>query len=143
MKNILLISLILVLGGCNLESEAEAISSNFDGERIWVFGQFNVPAEDDDLESYYYYGSVSQDLYKSIANSTIKIGFIHLQDIVYWGDDDLFHTYKDKENTGDMIFRIEHIVRIKQIENLPITGKGYEQFDEPEADKTSTNVTES
>ena len=143
MKNIFLILVVLLVTGCNLKSEAEAIASNLDGKRIWIYGQFNVPAENDDLQSYYYYGSVSERLYQGIANSSIKTGFIQLQDVVYWGNDDLFHTYKDRENSGDMVFRIEHIVRLKQINKLPAVGEGYEQFDEPKTNSNTANVTES
>jgi hypothetical protein len=142
MKNVLLVCLVLALAGCNIQNEAVTAYANITSERIWVFSQFNVPAEDDSLESYYYYGSISEDLYNAIGDNVVKDGFIKLNDISYWGNNDLIYDYKDSEHSGSRIFRIEHIASMRQVPNRPISGKGAEQFEEVESTNSPAALTE-
>lgn len=130
MKKTVCIIFALLLMGCN-GPEVRAIEKHFSGEKIWVFLQFNVPEEGSDIESYYYYAKISDNLYQSIAQNSLTSGFILLEEIKYWGKDDLIHEYKNGENTGDMVFRIEDIRKIDVIAKEPVAGKGVEQFEEP------------
>ncbi|BDY04470.1 hypothetical protein [Ferrimonas sp. YFM] len=121
----------LLLAGCNLGDEAQTIKSFADGEKVWVFAQFNVREETDDLESYYYYAQISKSLYEAMANNEINSGFIYLENVRYWGEDDIVHEYRDSQNSGEIIFRIENTVKVDLVAAEPIVGQGLEQFDEP------------
>ncbi|OUR98047.1 hypothetical protein A9Q81_12365 [Gammaproteobacteria bacterium 42_54_T18] len=88
--------------------------------------QFNVPEEGGEIGSYYYYGNISKELYEKISSNKIKRGFMLLEKVRYWGDDDLVHEYRDKEYSGDLVFRIENLVRIRGINGDPLLG-----LDEP------------
>jgi len=115
-----------------LEQEVAAAvnASNDEGEKIWVFTQFNVPEEGDKIESYYYFGEVSESLYSKIKNNQVSTGYLELKNVRYWGSDDLIHEYRDAIYDGNLLFRIEHNVRISVLRAAPIVGKGDEQFDE-------------
>ncbi len=72
MKKIILISFLLFLSACDLEDEFSAYSKSVDKEKVWVFAEFSTPREGDKIDSYYYYGKVSNSLYlgeKSIFSS--------------------------------------------------------------------------
>ena len=129
---LLLLTLTLALGGCRLDDETLALEANAKEEQVWAFIQFNVPEEDDGLESFYYYGKVSKSLYQLISANRLQSGFVRLQEMHYWGDDDLIHAYSDLQNSGEMVFRIEDIRSIKLVRKAPTPGVGYEQFEAPQ-----------
>ena len=129
-KKIILIITTLILFGCDLRSEITALSSVSDQDKEWVFAQFNVREEAEGLESYYYYGQISGNLLELIKHNKISAGFILLENVRYWGDGDLIHDYKDMENSGELVFRIENIVKIETVHTPPIVGKGYEQYED-------------
>ena len=131
------LTITVFLTGCNLE-EFEAVKDNTSGEKIWVFTQINVPMQDDKFEDYYYYGKISKALYERIKSNNINQGFILLDDVKYWGSDDLVHEYADGENEGELVFRIENIKKIKLVNKAPIAEKGTEQFDEKAANENSS-----
>lgn len=116
--------------GCNQIDEVSALKSLNDSKRVWVFAQFNVPEEGGEIESYYYYGKISKALYESISNNEIGSGFILMSQVKYWGNDDLIHDYENKETSGELVFRIEHIATVNLINTPPVAGKGYNQFEE-------------
>jgi hypothetical protein len=128
--------LVFLLVGCDLD-EAESVKHNISEETVWTFSQFNVPEDDGEIEDYYYYGRVSKSLYKKISRNEIQKGFILLQDVMYWGKDDLIHDYRDGEFTGDLIFRIEDVRRMRMIQKAPKAGFGSDQFEEQEKKKTT------
>ncbi|QKE63338.1 hypothetical protein HNE05_08160 [Aquipseudomonas campi] len=129
---LLLLTLTLALAGCQLEDETLALEANAKEEQVWTFIQFNVPEEDEGLESFYYYGKVSKSLYQLISANRLQSGFVRLQEMHYWGDDDLIHPYRDLQNSGEMVFRIEDIRSMKLVRKAPTPGLGYEQFEEPQ-----------
>jgi hypothetical protein len=129
LKYLLLIIFVFSAAGCDSEQEVQALKSNFDNDKVWVFAQFNVREEKDGLESYYYYAKISKNLYQEISKNTLQKGFIHLKDVKYWGDNNLIHNYEDAENSGELIFRIEDISKLDLIKVAPVIGKGIEQFD--------------
>ncbi|TLU64681.1 hypothetical protein FE810_11400 [Thalassotalea litorea] len=131
LKRIALLSTLLLLSACSLEEEATALSANGQQPKIWVFTQFNVPEEGDEIESYYYYAQVSKAIYQKIGDNQLNSGFILLENVKYWGDGDLIHDYKDIENSGELVFRIEDIAKIDRVNSEPQVGLGYEQFEEP------------
>ncbi|KZN45392.1 hypothetical protein [Pseudoalteromonas luteoviolacea] len=139
MKFIFLTLLMLAILGCSPLDEFSALKKLNDAERVWVFAQFNVPEEGGEIESYYYYGEVSKPLYESISNNEIGSGFILMSKVKYWGDDDLIHDYDNKETSGELVFRIEHIATVNLINTPPVAGKGYEQV----ADKDPSSESES
>lgn len=134
MKYIISITLLVSLCGCDLLQEINAIESMRDDEKVWVFMQLNVPEESDGTESYYYYAQVSKKLYDAISYNEIQSGFVLLENVKYWGNDDLIHDYKDFENAGELIFRIENIIKVDPVNVEPMVGVGYEQFEEPGGD---------
>ena len=129
---LLLLTLTLALAGCRFDDETLALEANAKEEQVWAFIQFNVPEEDDGLESFYYYGKVSKSLYQLISANRLQSGFVRLQEMHYWGDDDLIHAYRDLQNSGEMVFRIEDIRSIKLVRKAPTPGVGYEQFEAPQ-----------
>ncbi|MCJ8169480.1 hypothetical protein [Atopomonas sediminilitoris] len=98
-------------------------------KQLWAFIHFNVPSETG-MDSYYYYGRIAQPLYRLIKNNRAQRGFITLEEVRYWGNDDKIHAYADRENTGEVVFRIEDIKQIELIANAPQVGLGYEQYRE-------------
>lgn len=129
---LLLFTLTLALAGCRFDDETLALEANAKEEQVWAFIQFNVPEEDDGLESFYYYGKVSKSLYQLISANRLQSGFVRLQEMHYWGDDDLIHAYRDLQNSGEMVFRTEDIRSIKLVRKAPTPGVGYEQFEAPQ-----------
>ncbi|MFY8350875.1 hypothetical protein AAEU29_10110 [Pseudoalteromonas sp. SSM20] len=132
MKKILVTLALMLLLGCNMKDEVTAANANLQEDQIWIFAQFNVPEEKDQMETYYYYGLVSESLYNAIANNALSSGFIQLKNVKFWGDNNLIYDYKDIERSGQLIFRIEHIVKLNPVNVEPIVGKGFEQFEDPE-----------
>lgn len=110
------------LSGCNIADELCAADAITDKNTLWAFMHFNVPEEGDKIESYYYFGKISESLYEKINSNTVSSGFMQLEDVRYWGDDDLVHEYKDNEYSGDLLFRIEHLVRVKVLNMDPLLG---------------------
>ncbi len=130
MNKFILLSFLFFLSACDLNDEIMAISSTSDQERVWVFAQFNVEEEKGEIETYYYYGQIAKSAWGLIKDNTISTGFIFLNNVRYWGTDDLIYAYEDLENTGEVVFRIENIVRIKRVKNEPIIGQSYDQYEE-------------
>ncbi len=118
----MILILTTLLSGCNLTEELCAAEAIIEKNNTWAFLQFNVPEENDKNESYYYFGKISGSLYEKINSNTISSGFIHLEDVRYWGEDDLVHEYADDEYSGDLLFRIEHLVRVKVLKMDPLLG---------------------
>ena len=138
----MIIILLFSVVGCNAEQEVQALNSNLNNEKVWVFAQFNVREETDGLESYYYYAKISKRLYHEISQNKLQKGFIYLERVKYWGDNDLIYDYADGENSGELIFRIEDIAKIDLVNVEPMIGIGIEQFDlksEPEVDGKNKN----
>ena len=117
---VLLLCVFTLLSGCRFSEEVDAATSNISEERVWVFAQFNVPEENDAMETYYYYGSMAQPMYDKVVNNEVESGFILLKQVRYWGDDDRVHDYKDSEDSGNLIFRIEDLRRVKLINQDPL-----------------------
>ncbi|MCG7551531.1 hypothetical protein [Pseudoalteromonas sp. Of7M-16] len=132
MKYVFSILLLLSLIGCDMSDEVSSLDTVDDVEKVWVFAQFNVPQENDEIESYYYYGEISKRLYTSISGNKIESGFILMSQVKYWGNDDLIHDYKNVESSGEIVFRIEDIATLNLLNMAPTVGKGYEQFDNEE-----------
>ena len=139
--------LLLIVTGCDLINEIDTMRANSDDAKVWVFAQFNVPEENDELETYYYYGEVSKTIYDAVSSNRLTQGFISLKKVKYWGNDDRIHAYEDEENTGDIIFRIENISRMMLVKGEPALGHGYEtpQVETPKGstENAKETVTES
>lgn len=131
---------VLALSACNLE-ELQSVKDNISEEKVWVFAQFNVPEKDGKFEEFFYYGKVSKPLYESIKKNKIKNGFILLDDVMYWGREDLIYEYADNENEGELIFRIEDLRKMVLVVKAPVAGKGVEQF-ETATDKKIINASD-
>jgi hypothetical protein len=119
LRTLLCMAVLLSLIGCSAGEEIDSLRSMKDSRTIWVFAQFNVDNEDG-VESYYYYGRVSETLYNRIKDNTISKGFVLLDDVRYYSStDDKIHPYKDDEQKGELIFRIEDIKRIQLLARPP------------------------
>lgn len=140
MKNTFLglILTAVAISGCNLENESTAFQANLKQPKIWTFIQLNVPEEDGKSEDYYYYAHISKSLYQQISSNNLGSGFLLMEGVKYWGNDDVIHEYKDSENSGDLVFRIEDIKRISRLNKEPITGQGSDQFNEEPEETTAT-----
>lgn len=137
-KFLLFLSLIVALSGCNLSEEAQATSENTTENKVWVFAQFNVETENDGLETYYYYGEISGPLYKKIKANQISSGFIHLDKVKYWDNEDIVREYKDEESAGDILFRIEDIRRLELIDQVPKSQPFTEKSESPPESLTNS-----
>jgi len=132
---------MFIATGCDVQNEVSALEAMSDNEKLWVFTQFNVPEEKGGIESYYYYARISKSTYQGIKQNKLTKGFILLEEVKYWGDDNLIYDYKDIENSGEIIFRIENIAKVELINMAPIAGKGLEQFeDEPTANNKTPST---
>lgn len=130
---------LVCLIGCDADQEVSALKSNLNNEKVWVFAQFNVREESDGLESYYYYAKITKNIYDNISQNKLQKGFILLEDVKYWGDNDLIYNYEDGENSGELVFRIEDIFKIDLVKVEPVVGLGVEQFDPPPNKENSEN----
>ena len=129
MKYLFLIIILSSIFGCGAEQEARALTANIDDEKIWVFAQFNVKTGTDELKPYYYYAQIAKSTYQGISKNKLEKGFILLENVKYWGDNDLIYNHADGENTGEMVFRIEDITKIAVVKIEPVAGMGVDQFD--------------
>jgi len=144
-NTIRILLLAALLTGCDAYNELSSIGANAHTDTVWTFTQFNVAEEGDTIDSYYYYGEISKELYQKISDNQLSSGFILLRNVKYWGTDDLIHPYRSKESDGSLIFRIEDIQKMELIRTEPIAGKGQEQFKgevikETEVDTVNTDV---
>ena len=130
-KVVVMILVVFFLYGCDVVDEASTLKENFDEEQVWIFGQFNVPENADGVESYFYYGLISKPLYEEISRNKLQSGFILLQNVKYWGEDNLIYDFRDEEDEGSILFRIEDIRKLTLVRKEPATGIGMEQFEEP------------
>lgn len=136
--------LLMVIAGCDLIDEMNALNATDDNEKVWVFTQFNITEENEGLESYYYFGEVSKTTYDGISSNRLKSGFILLENAKYWGNDDKVYAYKDEENSGEIIFRIKDIRRMKLVNGEPALGYGYakSETDSPPASISEAGTAE-
>lgn len=126
----MMVWIAVILQGCNIDSEYRALHAmGNDGERVWAFLQVNVQEEEDGVESYYYFAQISQTIYQGISRNELSEGFLLLENVRYWGNDDLIYDYKDIEYSGEIVFRIEDVQRISLINSEPVVGLGYEQYE--------------
>ena len=152
MKSIIVIAITFLLTACNANDEVTAISELGSQDRVWAYMQFNIPEEGEKIESYYYFGEVSEDLFNMISENKINKGFISLNNVKYWGDNDKIVDYADDEYSGNLVFRIENIERIEKMNGEPNFGNEAdtavddnetqeqvpEQAQEPQAENTKT-----
>jgi len=73
------------------------------------------------METYYYYGRITEELYTMILDGQKTEGFILLRDIRYWNDDDQIEAYEDEDDNGSIIFKIEHLVKLDRVKADPLT----------------------
>ena len=128
--------------GCGAKDEITSLSTLRDSKKVWVFAQFNINDENG-MDSYYYYGEISKNLYETIATNNIQTGFILLENVKYWGEDDIIYDYKDEEDSGELIFRIEDIVKVDLLNKAPVTGKSTEQTEEQDDEAVNLEKSES
>lgn len=100
----LFVALALVPGHAEEETVQPA-------DPVWLYAQFNVPESSGYIESYWYYGLVDGDLFAAISSNEVTAGFITLEQVRYWGDNDAIALYEDQVDTGSITFRIEHLVK--------------------------------
>jgi hypothetical protein len=126
LKHASIIAAALWLTSCGAEGELDAFRGIKNAHTVWVFAQLNVDNEADGIDSYYYYGRISESLYNRIKNNEVTRGFLLLEDVRYYSStDDKVHPYKDDEKKGELVFRIEDVKRI-QLLSRP------SQMDKPE-----------
>ena len=111
---------VLLLSNCSVGEEIDALQANSDVRKVWIFTQINVANEGGELDSYYYYGRMSKQLYARIKDNKITRGFLLLEEVRYYSSkDDKIHPYKDDEESGELVFRIEDIKRIQLLAKPP------------------------
>ena len=120
MNRIFAVSILicLFLSGCKTETKHQTEATQ-PQKHIWVFAQFNVPEENDKIDSYWYYGRMPESLYLEIAANRKQQGFVALTQVHYWGNDDAVHPYEDEEYEGEMLFRIEDLRKVTRVKRLP------------------------
>ena len=110
---------VLSVTGCNAGDEVRSVVSADDARKVWVFVQINVAEEGNVIEDYYYYARMSLPMYDDIKRNAIARGFLFLQDVRYYGNDDKYHYYRDEDSAGELVFRIEDIKRIELLKGPP------------------------
>lgn len=93
---------------------------------MWIFATFNIGAVGD-ATYYHYFGAVRESLYQRIRDNEINSGFITLQDVRYWNDNDLIQAYEDDQDTGVLTFRIEQLVKLELEKGDPVNTYPAEQ----------------
>lgn len=132
----LLLLVVLPLTACGAEQGAEPKDS-----LVWVFCQFNVPEENDQIGTYWYFGSMSKILYEKITNNELDRGFMKLTDVHFWNDD-VIEYYEDAHYAGTLSFRIEHVVEIVEMTGPFEVGFSYDDTPEAESDSNSNEAAE-
>jgi hypothetical protein len=107
-----------LMSGCNQSTNAKKESSKIQ-KKVWIFGQFNVPEEDEKIDSYWYFGRINESEYKAISSNQLTTGFLRLTNVHYWGDD-AAHAYEDETYEGEMIFKVEDIRKITKVKRVPV-----------------------
>lgn len=134
-QNIVLFLVVgLFLTACKVEDELKALAEFRDSEKIWIFSQFNVEQDNNEIEDYYYFGQVNKSLYEKIRANRISNGFIVLENVRYWASDDTIRSVTDELYLDEMVFRIEDIKKIDLIGNEPELGFKYPDEDEEQSD---------
>lgn len=88
-------------------------------ECIWVFAQINIP-EKENFEDYYYFGKIEKTLYDDIINQRKEKGLILFRDLHYFNDEDKVEKYEDDTYSGNVLFRIEHLVKVEKVKKHPL-----------------------
>jgi len=102
---------LLNLSGCEADDVHSLVKQSIDQNSIWIFAQINVP-EGDGIEDYFYFGRVNKSIFDQMVNGTLDSGFIFFRDVRYFNENDQVVKYEDHVDSGNMVFRIEHIVKI-------------------------------
>jgi hypothetical protein len=122
-KLLFVATLLASMSACELKEEAEAINEVQKTPKVWLYVQVNVPVADGQLKTHYYYARVSESLYNKIAKNEIGRGFLFLEDVRYYGNDDKVYSYADDESSGDLVYRIEDIKSIEKLKKPPRLAK--------------------
>jgi hypothetical protein len=131
-----------LLSACNIESKFFPKQAFSEGEKIWTFIQYNVPQKEGGFEDYYYFGLVSENLYKKIKTHEIKDGLVFMEKVKYWNTEDIIESYADEIYSDEMAFRIEDIVRIELVKKEPVEGFTYDTEDIIEGEAESSSEVE-
>ena len=145
MKKVVVGIILMFILGCDIQSEVTAYNAVEDEHKVWIFAQFNTPYEGDDgdtkLDSYYYYGKVSESLFNLVKNNELHKGYILLEEVRYWGTDDKVYEYRDEEYSGEILFRIEDLVKVNLVHTPPqITGTDEVEESQEEVVKQNTAI---
>ncbi len=134
---LLIVILLTLLWGCDLENTKTAKS---DG--VWVFLTLRYESNDG-FQFNYYYGEMNKKLYNKIASNLITKGFFKLNKVRYWNNDDKLELYADDVYSGNMVFRIEDIRKLNELNDDPVLTNIYEELSETaQALRDSTQVEE-
>ena len=139
-KFIMGLLLLSLLSACNPGDEVEAAREFQDGKKIWVFAQINVPKEDNTIEDYYYFAQINESLYEKIKDHRIKQGFIVLEKVRYWTNDDTIKSIGDEIYGDEMLFRIEDIRKVDLVKSEPRIGFKYGQQEKEEVTEKTAPV---
>ena len=120
---------VLLLAGCGADQELQSIERGNLEPSVWVFAQINVPAEEDELESYYYFARVSRALYDDVSQNKLEQGFALLREVHYWDNDDRIRAYRDEADEGELVFRIEDIRKLTLLRRGPVVGLDSTEFE--------------
>ena len=96
-------------------------------EPVWVYAQFNVPEEENYVMPYWYYGRIDGNLAHAISNNEVTSGFITLEQVRYWDDNNEIELYEDGVDTGNITFRIEHLVKFNEMKGPLDEGFSFDE----------------
>ncbi len=88
-------------------------------EKTWV----NITIRYDSnngFQFYYYFGQIEESLCDKISKNIIEKGFIKIDNLRYWNDDDKIEVYEDETEPGIKIFRIEDIRKMSVLKGDPV-----------------------
>ena len=119
--------LVYVLIALSLSACGIGDASNKSAEPVWVYAQFNVPEEENYIEPHWYYGRVDGDLARAISSNEVTTGFITLEEVRYWDDNNEIALYEDHIDSGKVTFRIEHLVKFSEMKTSLDEGFSYDE----------------
>jgi hypothetical protein len=128
-KKIIVISIIVLLSACNIDSKFFPKTPESSGEKIWTFIQYHVSDKEGVIEDYYYFGLIDKGLYEKIKTHETKDGLIFMEKVKFWNTEDVIESYDDAIYSDELAFRIEDIVKFELVKKEPVDGFRYDDED--------------
>ena len=85
----------------------------------WAYVEVQTIYRKDTTNSYVY-GQINKNIIERIKSNSKAKGLFAVENARYVNDDDLLQVYEDKDDSGVLVYRIEHIQSIELFKKDPI-----------------------